>query len=170
MPKLYAKPASVLGAVLAIQLTAPAALAAAYIKIGGVEGESQMTAEHDKWIVIESVRLADENNAAGGVRVASGDVNGDGHSNAGQSPNAATRLAAPADPGTTMALLLPAIQKVRIASTNAPAWEGCKAGQKVRRMAIRDDETGRTGRVLDATVNECGPDNVSFRFSRIRWR
>ena len=49
------------------------------------------------------------------------------------------------------------------------AWPGCKAGQRLPSVLVRDEATGRTGRILDATVEECAMEQVSLNFSKIKW-
>lgn len=179
-------------AVTALACAAPAFAASDYLlKLGGVDGESKdpkgQSAESDKhkgWIELESVQLGTAR-AAGGVNVASGDVNGDGAAATGRrayrpvvirkdidkttpAPSAEKKIAAPDD--ETAALLLPAVQKVREAAMRTPAWEGCAAGQKIEGLAIKQKTTGRTGRILDATVATCAAESVSFNFTKIEWK
>jgi type VI protein secretion system component Hcp len=167
------------------------------LKLGGVDGESKdpkaQSADSDKhkgWIELESVQLGTAR-ATGGVNVASGDVNGDGAAAAsGQATGrrtyepivihkridkstpapAADKKIAASDDDQTAALLVPAIQKVREAAMRTPAWEGCAAGQKIEGLAIKQKTTGRTGRILDATVATCATESVSFNFTKIEWK
>jgi hypothetical protein len=181
-------------AVTALACAAPAFAAGDYhIKFGGVDGdtEGKNNGKHSDWIIIESVQLApDAAPRAGGVTVASGDVNGDGTDAAsGQAtgrrtyepitirkridkatpaPAADKKIAAP-DDDQTAALLLPAVQKVREAAMRMPAWAGCAAGQKIEGMAIKQVSTGRMGRILDATVATCATESVSFNFTKVEW-
>lgn len=67
-------------ALMALTCAAPAYAAGDYhIKFGGVDGdtEGKDDGKHSDWILIESVQLGAER-TAGGVNVATGDVNGDG--------------------------------------------------------------------------------------------
>jgi hypothetical protein len=188
-------------AALAIGLAAAAwagpAWAAAdyYLKIGDIKGEAAASAagaddRHRDWIELSSLRFADEAAATGGVRVATGDVDGDGRADVASglptgkrqhkpvtisksmdksSPKLAEgRVAAPgaAEPA---ALLLPAVQRVREAAARVPAWRGCAVGQHIATASLREGATGRTARVLDARVTECGAEQVGFTFSKVIW-
>lgn len=179
-------------AVAALGWAASAQAAGDYhIKFGGVDGDTggKDDGKHSDWIIIESVRLApDAAPRAGGVHVASGDVNGDGAAatsghatgkrqhmpvrvrGADQASKPAPGKIAAADPDSeTTALLLPAVQKVREAAARMPAWGNCAAGQTFKGMEIRQVSTGRTGRILDATVATCAAESVSFNFTKIEW-
>jgi type VI protein secretion system component Hcp len=167
---------------------APAYAAGDYhIKFGGVDGdtEGKDDGKHRDWILIESVQLGAER-SAGGVNVATGDINGDGatdHSahthkpisirkevdKSKPAPAANKKIAAP-DDDQTAALLLPAVQKVRVAAARTPAWAGCAAGQKIEGMTIKQVSTGRTGRILDPVVATCATESVSFNFTKIEWK
>ena len=139
---------------------------------------------HDKWIILESVQLGAER-AAGGVTVATGDVNGDGAPATTahkyepitirkridkSTPAPADKKIAVPDDDQTAALLLPAVQKVREAAARMPAWKGCAAGQKIDGMAIKQVSTGREGRILDPVVATCATESVSFNFTKIEWK
>jgi hypothetical protein len=184
-------------AVSALALTmlvcaAPAYAAGDYhIKFGGVDGETEgkKDGKHSDWIIIESVQLGAER-TTGGVNVASGDINGDGAAaTSGQATGRRTyepitirkRIAktAPAPTGKTIAapdddqtaaLLLPAVQKVRVAAARMTPWTGCAAGQKIEGMTIKQVSTGRTGRILDPVVATCAAESISFNFTKIEWK
>ena len=177
-------------AITALACAAPAFAAGDYhIKFAKVDSrvdgdtEGKDDGKHKDWILIESVQLGAER-TAGGVNVASGDINGDGATDARphthkpitirkdidkSKPAAGKNIAAP-DDDQTAALLLPAVQKVRLAAARTPAWEGCAAGQKIEAMAIKQVSTGRMGRILDATVATCAAESVSFNFTKIEWK
>lgn len=154
---------TLIAAAAALLVTATPAFAAWYIKFDGVDGEATGKS-HKDWIVISSLRLAPT--AKRGVRVAAGDVDGDGRAD-GRTAAAGSAIASGAPDPVPAALLLPAIQKVREASAAVPAWRGCRVGQRLPRLSIRDDKTGRTGAILNARVTECGAEQVSFNFTRI---
>lgn len=181
---IHAYKNAAVSALALLACAAPAFAAGDYhIKFGGVDGEVKepkpQSAEqkgHDKWIILESVQL-DAERTAGGVHVASGDVNGDGVSaprdvKTGQSTGKRGRYPVHFHAMTdqeTAALLLPAVQKVREAAMRMPAWAGCAAGQKIEGMAIKQVSTGRTGRILDPVVATCATESVSFNFTKIEW-
>lgn len=163
-----------------IALSAPAYAAGSdyYLKLGGVDGESKGTKTREKghknWTDLSSLRLVEEETATGGVHVATGDVNGDGRAEttSGQATGKRSHEPLPIRAATdaeTAALLLPAVQKVREAAARMSAWKGCTAGQKIENLAIKQKSTGRMGRILDATVNSCTSDQVSFNFTKIEW-
>jgi hypothetical protein len=157
------------------------------LDFGGVDGESSgSVARHKGWIELDSVQLGAER-SAGGVNVATGDINGDGAPLAsGQAtgkrqhapartnreasvPSVSERTLSAGDQETA-ALLLPAVQKVREAAARMSAWKGCAAGQKIEAMAIKQKSTGRTGRILDPVMVSCATDSVSFNFTKIEWK
>ena len=170
-----------------------AANAAIYVKFEGVDGEAS-DADHKDWIIISSLRLAEADQALrGGVNVSTGDIDGHGADPAPESPGAATGggggagkvkmgsarkpapqpspergVAARGDP-VPIGLLLPAVQKVRVATAPVPAWPGCAAGQRLGTVSLRDTDRDRTGRILDATVTECAREHVSFNFTKVEW-
>lgn len=147
----------------ALLITATHAFGAWYIKFDGVDGETAQKG-HKDWIVIDSVSLAPT--AKRGVRVASGDVTGDGRADARSKPGGRDIDSGGADPVPT-GLLLPAVQKMRVATASVPAWRGCRVGQRLPRLPIREDVTGRNGAILDARVTGCGRERVSFSFSKV---
>lgn len=175
-------------AIAALACAAPAFAAGDYhIKFGGVDGdtEGKDDGKHKDWILIESVQLGAER-TAGGVHVATGDINGDDATDARphthkpitirkevdkskRAPAAGKKIAAP-DDDQTAALLLPAVQKVRVAAARMPAWGNCAAGQKIEGMTIKQVSTGRTGRILDPVVATCAAESVSFNFTKIEWK
>lgn len=146
--------------------TAVPAAAAWYIKFDGVDGEAAGKS-HKDWIVISSLRLA--TTASGGVRVASGDVDGDGRADGAPAQPDRRVKSGGSDP-VPAGLLLPAVQKARVATAAMPAWRGCQVGQRLPRLPIRNDKTGRTGAILDAVVTDCGAEQVSFNFTKIEMR
>ena len=172
-------------AVTALACAAPAFAAGNYhIKFGGVDGDTEVKddGKHKERMEILSVQLGAER-TAGGVHVASGDINGDGATDARPhkpitirkevdkskpAPAATKKIAAP-DDDQTAALLLPAVQKVRLAAARTPAWAGCAAGQKIEAIAIKQVSTGRMGRILDPVVATCAAESVSFNFTKIEW-
>ncbi len=184
-------------AVSALALTmlacaAPAFAAGDYhIKFGGVDGdtEGKDDGKHRDWILIESVQLGAER-TAGGVNVATGDINGDGaDATSGQATGRRTyepitirkRIAktAPAPTGKTIAapdddqtaaLLLPAVQKARVAAARMTPWTGCAAGQQIGSVMIKQKSTGKEGKILDPVVVSCATESVSFNFTKIEWK
>lgn len=170
---------------LATLMLAQPALAAStdyLLKLDGIPGESKEAKgkhkDHKEWIDIASVRLADDGATSGGVRVASGDVNGDGTADATSGQATGRRTYEPitirkridkSSHEETAALLVPAVQKVREAAARMPAWDGCAAGQKIDSFSIKQKSTGRMGRILDATVSSCASEQVSFNFTKIEW-
>lgn len=179
-------------AVTALACAAPAFAAGDYhIKFGGVDGETEGKddGKHSDWIIIESVQLGAER-TTGGVNVATGDINGDGAAaTSGQATGRRTyepitirkRIAktAPAPTGKTIAapdddqtaaLVLPAVQKVRVAAARMTPWSGCTAGQKIEGMTIKQVSTGRTGRILDPVVATGAAESISFNFTKIEWK
>jgi hypothetical protein len=176
-------------------LGAPALAASVdyYIKIPDIDGESEARDGHKDWIELNSVTMAEGQGDAdsapavrAGVRVASGDVTGDGKGK--ERPPLAVRRAdgpgpAPAPSATGSAvrdvssgvdpvpagLLLPAVQKVRRAQASAAALPGCRVGARLGPVLIREGSAGRTGRILDATVSECASESISFNFTKIEW-
>lgn len=86
-----------------------------------------------------------------------------------QRPEAPGNVAAPGKDTVAIGLLLPAVQKVRVAAARTPAWPGCAAGQELPGVEIMEASTGRTGRILDATVSQCASEQVSFNFTKIEW-
>lgn len=167
---------------LAVGLTAtvwscPAwAAADYYIKIGDIEGEARAATagdhRHKDWIELDSLRFQDGVKTYGGATVSSGDVNGDG------SPaRLRAERSAPAAPGRIKAapaeavpvgLLLPGVQKIRSSMVRTRAWPGCRVGQRLRDVSLREGPNGRVVRVLDARVTECASEHVSLNFSKIR--
>lgn len=154
------------------------------LHIEGIPGESAAhDHEHKDWIEVLSLRFK------GGVRVAAGDVNGDGAAQASGLPTGKRQhkpmvitkeldksAPAPTGPGTIAApgqqeaaLLLPAVQKVREAAARMGAWRGCAPGQRLGGVHIKVAKTGRTGRILDAVVTQCATESVSFNFTKIEW-
>ena len=169
------KAASLAFAMAAFAWAGSAQAASDYLlKLEGIPGESKAKPDgHKGWIELESVQLGVSKTATGGVNVASGDVNAAPHDAAsGQASGKRThnpvRIRMATDEETA-ALLLPAVQKVREAAARMPAWEGCAAGQKIEGLAIKQKSTGRTGRILDATVSTCATEQVSFNFTKIEW-
>lgn len=178
----------------------PAQAASDYLlQLDGIPGETKIATgagpgagphvKKEKWIELQSVQLGAER-TAGGVNVATGDVNGDGAAaTSGQATGRRTyepitirkRIAktAPAPTGKTIAapdddqtaaLLLPAVQKVRVAAARMTPWTGCAAGQKIEGMTIKQVSTGRTGRILDPVVATCAAESISFNFTKIEWK
>jgi hypothetical protein len=179
-------------ALTALACAAPAFAAGDYhIKFGGVDGdtEGKDDGKHSDWILIESVQLGAER-TTGGVNVATGDINGDGAAaTSGQATGRRTyepitirkRIAktAPAPTGKTIAapdddqtaaLLLPAVQKVRVAAARMSPWTGCPAGQQIGPVLIKQKSTGKEGRILDPVVVSCATESVSFNFTKIEWK
>lgn len=160
------------------------------LKIEGVPGESKIVAgsgggamphvkgdaRHKGWIELDSVQLGAQKTAAGGVNVASGDVDGVKAPRdvaTGQSSGKRTHKPVMVIKQTdeeTAALLLPAVQKIREAAARMTPWTGCTAGQKIEAIAIKQKSTGREGKILDATVTACAAETVSFNFSKIEWK
>lgn len=185
---IHAYKNAAVSALALLACAAPAFAAGDYhIKFGGVDGdtEGKDDGKHSDWIIIESVQLGAER-TAGGVHVATGDINGDGATDARPhthkpisirkevdkskpAPAVGKTIAAP-DDDQTAALLLPAVQKVRVAAARTPAWEGCAAGQKIEGMTIKQVSTGRMGRILDPVVATCATESVSFNFTKIEWK
>lgn len=158
-----------------------------FIKIEGVDGESTAR-DHKGWIELQSLRLV-EVSAGGGVTVASGDVKGDGapapraaatgkgsakvspggHEAAHVVQQGPARLNVAGPDPVPAGLLLPAVQKVRSAHLKRSAWPGCRAGAQLGPVAIRDEANGKTGRILDASVEQCASEQVSLNFTKIEW-
>lgn len=184
---IHAYKNAAVSALALLACAAPAFAAGDYhIKFGGVDGdtEGKDDGKHSDWIIIESVQLGAER-TAGGVSVATGDINGDGATDARphthkpisirkevdkSKPAPADKKIAAPDDDQTAALLLPAVQKVRVAAARMPAWGNCAAGQKIEGMAIKQVSTGRTGRILDPVVATCATESVSFNFTKIEWK
>ena len=169
-----------------------------YLKIEGVEGEAT-DKEHADWIPILSLQLAHvkthggatvssgDVNGDGSARTphpratatitsstaserASHELTHSVQQGAGKpDPAPARRVAAKEPEPVPAALLLPAVQKIRSTQVRKRAWPGCKAGQSLPSVEIRDEATGRTGRILDATVEQCAMEQVSLNFSKIKW-
>ena len=155
-----------------------AAQAAAYIKFDGIKGESRIAAMGFKGEV---------EGFNGGVKVASGDLNGDGAAEASgdgrvdgrdfevwRDSNAAA--SAPAAPGNvkakgprpqTVGLLLPAVQRVREAAAALPEGMKCEVGATLRNLTIRNEETAQVVRVPTATVTACSAEQVTLNFSKV---
>jgi hypothetical protein len=164
--------AALLGMALAtVAAASPAAAASVdyFLKIDGVEGESSAARDerHKDWIEVLSLRFAGGASARGGVNVAAGDVNGDGRAESPRRPAGPGRVAAPGGNPQPIGLLLPAVQKVREAAARMPAWRGCRVGQRLTGVSLREAATGRTSRVLDAVVTACAAEQVSFNFSKV---
>ncbi|WP_373475318.1 hypothetical protein [Sphingorhabdus sp.] len=166
----------------------PAQAASDYLlQLDGIPGESKIVTgagpgagphvKKEKWIILESVQLGAER-AAGGVNVASGDINGDGVSaprdvKTGQSSGKRARYPVHFHQMTdqeTAALLLPAVQKVREAAARMTPWTGCAAGQQIGSVLIKQKSTGKEGKILDPVVTTCATDSVSFNFTKIEWK
>jgi type VI protein secretion system component Hcp len=175
-----------------------AASADYYLKLDGIPGESTEKGAkgHKEWIDVASLRFAPEAQQRGGVNVAVGDVTGDGTADATSgrptgrrtyepitirkridksspvAPKSGAAAAVAAAPGNPqpVGLLLPAVQKVREAAARMPAWAGCKVGQPVPGLTLKDAKTGREARILDATVSACASEQVSFNFTKIEWK
>jgi len=173
-------------AIAAATCSAPAGAASTdyLLKIEGVPGESAAhDHDHKDWIEVLSLRFK------GGVRVAAGDVNGDGAAQASglptgkrqhkpmvitkeldksaPAPTGPSKIAAPGQ--QEVGLLLPAVQKVREAAARTRSWKGCRPGQPLPGVTIREGASGHTGRILDAVVTECAAESVSFNFTKIEW-
>ncbi|MBA4763675.1 hypothetical protein [Sphingomonas sp.] len=166
MPKFLPHTSRIAATAAVLLATVVPAAAAWYIKFDGVDGEAAGKS-HKDWIVISSLRLASA--STGGVSVAAGDVDGDGRADAAPARPGRDVASGGSDP-VPAALLLPAVQKARVASAAMPAWRGCKVGQRLPRLPIRNDKTGRTGAILDAVVTDCGAEQVSFNFTKITLR
>lgn len=157
----YRNSAIALGA-LALGLALPgAAQAAAYIKFDGIKGESK----------VASLGFQGEGEGyTGGVRVAVGDVNGDGTPDAPPAPpraGAAGDIAAPGPRQQTIGLLLPAVQKVREAAAARPKGMACEVGATLRNLTIRMEETAQVVRVPEATVTACMTEQISLNFTKV---
>lgn len=168
MPKFLPRTSRIAATAAVLLATVVPAAAAWYIKFDGVDGEAS-DKSHKEWIIISSLRLAPEKAATGGVRVASGDVDGDGRADTAPARPGRGVISSGRDP-VPAGLLLPAVQKAREASAAIPAWRGCKVGQRLPRLPIRNDKTGRSGAILDAVVTDCGAEQVSFNFTKIEMR
>ena len=171
----YRNWAIALGAV-AIPATAQAA---AYIKFDGVDGEARVEMT---WKVEKGEKAADDDEAgyAGGVNVATGDINGDGTVDAADyalwRESFGARPAVPRGPGNVAApgprpqpigLLLPAVQKVREAAAARPAGMACEVGATLRNLTIRNEETAQIVRVPEAKVTGCNAEQISLNFTKV---
>lgn len=78
-------------------------------------------------------------------------------------------IAAPGKEPTAVALLLPAVQKVREAAARRSPGSSCRLGPVGGPVPMRDDTTGGTRTILDAQVVACEPEMVVFTFSKIEW-
>lgn len=158
----------------AAALAAAPASAAWYVKFDGIDGESKVTSVGFK----------------GGVRVASGDVTGDGSTDTadtadgdvdgrdyqvwrrtGSAGNAAGEgqsgtLSAGSDP-QAIGLLLPAVQKVREATAARPAGLRCEVGQSLHNLVLYEDQSGRRVLVPEAQVTACAHEEISFNFTKV---
>ena len=153
-----------------------AAQAAGYIKFDGIDGESRIAAMGFK---------GEGGGFTGGVRVATGDVTGDGKADASAGgrtdagdytvwrDTAASASGAPGDvaapgPGAQAAsLLLPAVQKVREATAARPAGMKCEVGAALRNLTIRLEETAQVVRVPMARITACPTDQVTLTFAKV---
>ncbi|MXO50697.1 hypothetical protein GRI42_05185 [Erythrobacter gaetbuli] len=153
-----------------------AAQAAAYMKFDGIKGESRIAAMGFK---------GEGEGFTGGVRVASGDVTGDGtadasgdgrtdagdytvwRDSAGAASAAPGDVAAPGPRPQAASLLLPAVQKVREVAAARPAGMACEVGATLRNLTIRNEETAQVVRVPMATVTACSAEQVTLNFSKV---
>jgi hypothetical protein len=164
-----------LGAAL-IVAAGPAQARPVYMKLGDIKGESATARDHSGWIEILSMRLKPEpatSSTAGGVKVATGDVTGDGAAarpgvGGGAMPSVKGKATPAAPEPVPAGLLLPAVQKIREATARGVV-PGCQAGQSIPSVAVRNSADGKTGRILDATLTACAADEVSFTFQKIEW-
>lgn len=180
----------------------PAQAASDYLlQLDGIPGETKIATgagpgagphvKKEKWIELESVQLGAER-SAGGVTVATGDVDGDGvtaprDAASGQATGkrmhdpvklpSGREASAPSvseivvtRDRQTAALLLPAVQKVREAAARMTPWTGCAAGQHIGSVLIKQKSTGKEGKILDPVVVSCATDSVSFNFTKIEWK
>jgi hypothetical protein len=177
--------------ILAINKAAPLALAVAalawagtaqaatdyYLKIDGIDGESKekpksRTNNDQQWIDVLSVRLAGDKAAADArpsqIRDSCDDIGPRRDSDSVHSRRCMADDAPPSDPEPA-ALLLPAVQKVREIAAKIPAWPGCAVGQSLGVVTITEKSTGRTGKILDATVGGCAAEQISLNFTKIEW-
>ena len=68
-----------------------------------------------------------------------------------------------------VALLLPAVQKVREAAARRSAGQPCRVGPVGAPVLMRDDATGGSRVIHDAEIVACDVEEISFTFSRITW-
>lgn len=182
-------------------LAATPALAASdyYMKLGDIKGESTARdKDHKGWIELESLSWAPERGASatGGVRVATGDVDGDGRAERAavtaprdaasglptgkrqhkpvtvtkEVDKATPRLAETVSAGedeTEAALLLPAVQKVREAAARMPRGHSCTVGQTYETVEIRKGKDGPVHTARDVTVSACAGEQISLNFTKI---
>lgn len=163
-----------------------------FVKLPDIEGESPENAsdDHKEWIDVLSVGMAGE--ARSGVKVAAGDVTGDGRAEAEdgsrssghgagagkvqmaqpqgrQGDQAPVRgVAAPGPDPVSVGLLLPAVQKARIMVVERQG-HACAVGRPLGAVEIREEPGGKTGRILDATVSHCSAEQISLNFTKIEW-
>ena len=163
---------TVLAACAAFALAAPAS-AAIYVKIPHVGGDvraSTAGSGHDEWIIIDSMsspiyRAKAEDSKprsfTGGVRVATGDVNGAPADN--QRPVAATKKRYPAP--ATLAALFPSRNKFGEVTLKRGVID-CRKGLSYPALDLRDD-TGKTARLTGVTITQCTTEEVSFYYNKI---
>lgn len=176
MLRHFRKPLIVVAvAASAIIHAAPARAGAAdvWLHLEGVKGESSARSMPGKgpgkWYEVLSLRSVESRASAQatGKRSHQPFVMRDPYTSTQHASADRTKLTTDAD-SETATLLLPAVQKVREAAMRMRPLEGCRVGQRVPGVWIRQNSSGRTYRVLDATIAACATDGMSLNFTRLK--
>jgi hypothetical protein len=157
-----------LAAGLVAMVAAQPTLAAAYIKFEGVDGET-MDKGHDKWIVIESYAVSATSAPAatdkpkaldaaqppfrGGVRVATGDVNGDG------------AASAPREQGRNLRGVLHSTGTMTLQG----ALPNCREGARYASAVVREEGARHGLKLEDVAITACAANSYALSFARIAW-
>jgi hypothetical protein len=157
-----------LAAALAALVAAQPALAAAYIKFEGVDGET-MDKGHDRWIAIESYAVsatsapaatdklkapdAAPHSHGGGVRVATGDVNGDG------------AVSTPREQGRNIRGVLHSTGTMVLQG----ALPNCREGARYASAVVREEGVRHGLKLENVAITACAANSYTLSFARIAW-